>query len=118
MTLNEIIFEIFKNALPLEGGMRNWKLMVLILILYYDVFCNKHDIAYKQINMSIMLDFLYDTIVIWLRYWCWVYKIRDNNNHMITLAYVGTKYIHRIIKESFTNHQTGLNFVSGEFRHF
>ena len=65
--------------------------------------------------MSIMLDFLYDTIVIWLRYWCWVYKIKDNNSHMITLAYIGTKDIHGMIKKFFTNHPTGLNFVSGEF---
>ena len=118
MSLNDIIFEIFKIALPFGEGLRNWKFVISILILYYDIFCNKHDIAYKQINMSIMLDFLYDMMVIWLRYWCWVYKIKDNNNHIITLAYVGTKYIHRIITESFTYHPIGLNFVSGELRQF
>ena len=112
MSLNEIFYEIFKNALPTDRGLRNWKPIVLLLILDYDVFCNKYDIAYKQTNMCMIIDFLYETIVIWLRYWCWVHKIKNDNSHIITLAYIGTKDIEEMIRKFFTNHSTRLEFVS------
>ena len=116
MNLKEIVFEIFKDALPFEEGMKNWKIIGLILILYYDVFCNKHDIPYIQFDVYMIIEFLHDITVIWLWYWCWVYKIENNDNHIITLAYVAIKHGQRKLSYIFTYHLSQFEFVSANFR--
>ena len=112
MNLNEILYELFKNALPTDSELRNWKFILLLFILYYDVYCNKYNITYIQTDVCTIIDFLHETIVIWFRYWCWIHKIKNNNNHIIALAYIGLKDLEEVIRKSFMKHSIRLKFVS------
>ena len=116
MNLRDIVFEIFKDALPSNDGMNNFKIIVSMLILCYDVFCNKHDIPYVQVDSNIMIGFLYEIIGVGLRYWCWIYKIDNNDIHMITIVYVIMKYGQRKIQNISMNNLHESDFVSAEFR--
>ena len=118
MNLNDVFYELFKNALPIDRGLSYWKSVLLFTILYYDVFCNRYNLAYKQTDMYIIMDFLYETMVFWFKYWCWVYKISNNNGYIVALIYIESKNIVETIRNSFSEYSMRLEFVSDSLPYF
>ena len=117
MNLNDIFYDIFRIALPTDRGLSNWKPVILLIILYYDVFCNRYNLAYKQTDVYIIIDFLYETMVFWFKYWCWVYKI-SNNNYIVALIYIESKNMVETIRNSFSEYPMRLEFVSDSLPYF
>ena len=112
MNLNEILYKFFRDDLPTDSEPRNWIFILLLFILYYDVYCNKYNIAYIQTDTCTLIDFLYESLVVWARYWCWIYKIKNDKNHINALAYIGLRDLEEVIREMYKNHTIGSKLVS------